>query len=131
MRRVAPSELASHWPFVEQGLNIAASHGDESWTPKHVHDRIFDERAALYVRDEGFVVLEQCVHPISKAKYLNAWIAWFAAGEGKKRLHELVAWLDAMKQAHGCAWIEFSSPREGWEGLRPYFKPALTIWRRA
>lgn len=130
--RVLPDDLQAHWAFVERGLRVALARcPGEPWTPDDMLGFLVDESAALYVRGDGFVILEQCVERVSKRKYLNVWVMWFQAGEGRKIRDVVVAWLDAMRAAHRCEWWQFSSPREGWVGIEPICKRYMTIWRRA
>lgn len=131
MRRVALAELPSVWPDIERGLQACLTkYGPQDWEPKDVHDRIVDGSAALYVRAEGFIVLEQCTHQISRKRYLNAWVAWFRPGEAKKRMHTLISWLDAITAANNCEWWELISPHDGWKGLEPFCKRVSSVWRR-
>jgi hypothetical protein len=128
--RVKPDELAAHWAFVENGLNHVRILCDEPWSAEDILARLVDERAALYLRDDGFLILEQCEEPISLKRYLNVWVMWFRPGQGRKVRDISVQWLDAMKLAHGCAWWQFSSPRDGWAGMEPLCERYRTIWRR-
>lgn len=128
--RVLPDDLESHWAFVERGLNVVRSLCDEPWTADDILRCLVDEQAALYVRGDGFVILEQCNESISRRKYLNVWIMWFSPGRGKAIQREVIAWLDAMRLAHSCEWIQFSSPRDGWAGIEPDFVRHRVIWRR-
>lgn len=129
--RVLPDDLETHWAFVERGLNVVRDLCHEPWTADDMLQRLVDEKAALYRRDDGFVILEQCSEAISGRKFLNVWVMWFAPGRGKAIRREALSWLDAMKTAHACEWIEFSSPRDGWAGMEPDFVRHRVIWRRA
>lgn len=130
-RRVPAGELGAHWDSIAQKINETCAKWATPWGAADVLARLTDGRAALYLRDEGFIVLEQCVEALSGHKYLNAWFAWFKPLSGKPIRAQAVAWLDAMKVAHDCQWIEFSSPRAGWAILESYFAPHMTVWRRA
>lgn len=127
---VPPEDLSGNWVFVEHGLNEVLSITKEDWTPADVRRHLRFGRAALYVRDDGFVILERCLEPISGEPYLNVWIAWFEPGKAKAIRKEFIDWLDGAKQHSKCEWIQFASPRDGWAGLEPDFERAQTIWRR-
>lgn len=129
--RVLPEEINAHWAFIERGLNIVRARCKEPWKADDVLQHLVDERAALYRRDDGFVVMEQCNEPISGRRYLNVWVMWFMPNRARPIRRELLAWLDAMKAAHDAEWIEFSSPLEGWLGIEPDFVRHRVIWRRS
>lgn len=129
--RVLPEDLNAHWEFVEKGLNVVRAIGREPWTADNVLSHLVDQRAALYLRDDGFVILEQCNEPISGRKYLNVWVMWFQPGRGRAVRQQVTEWLDAMKAAHSAEWIQFISVRDGWAGIEPDFVRHRTIWRRA
>jgi hypothetical protein len=128
--RVLPEDLNTHWEFIERGLEIVRRICDEPWKSDDILRCLVDEKAALYRRDDGFVVIEQCTEPISRRKYLNVWVAWFLPGHARPIRQQFISWLDAMKRAHSAEWVEFSSPREGWLAIEPEFVRHRTIWRR-
>jgi hypothetical protein len=127
--RILPEELNAHWDFIEPGLEQMRRLWDEPWKSDDVLRCLVDERAALYRRDDGFIVVEQCNEPISGRKFLNVWIAWFLPGHARAMQAAIIAWLDALKAAHSCEWIQFISPRDGW-ALEPHFVRHRSIWRR-
>lgn len=118
--------------MVENGLAIASEKCELSpWTADELRESLEAERAALYRHEAGFVILAQPTDIVTGRKFLCAILAWFVPAQGVKAMHDVLAWLDAMKAANACSRIEFWSPRAGWSILEPHFAPYLTAWRRA
>ena len=99
-----------------------------TWTPEIIRHYIETGQAGLFVCEGGFLILEQCADV--GIPFLNVWIAWFKPNFAKAHRKELIAWLDQMRDQLKCEWWQFSSPREGWVGIEPDCKKAMTIWRR-
>lgn len=132
LHRVAPDAFGPIWAWVEKGLGqVRALRKTTPWTADDVLQRLIDGKAALYVRKDGFLILEQCVEPISERRYLNVWVMWAEPQAFKNLQSIIVAWLDAMRLAQGCAWWEFSGARDGWgkvfDGICEEY---VTIYRR-
>jgi hypothetical protein len=130
-RKVPTEEIGAAWPFVERGLvSILERCRGEAWTPRDIRRHIRQGRAGLFVRKDGFVVLERCEQPITHEPYLNVWLMWFEALALPK--HEVAAWLDEMAKSLSCEWWQFSSPRMGWgQYLEGICEPAYQTWRRS
>ena len=99
-----------------------------NWTVEDIKARVSERKAGLFVCDGGFFVLEIDHEGISNKRFLNVWIAWFKPNYARDHEDELFAWLQQMKSAIGCEWIQFSSPRPGWIKAKA-FKPYMTIYR--
>ena len=129
---VATHEIPDNWGFVEPGIcKILERCNTQTFTPRDIYRHLNQGRAFLFVREEGFVVLEKCQEPLSTEPYLNVWLMWFRPGEAEKLETELIAWLDQMRDTHRCLWWEFSSPREAWgRALDKVAKRHVTTWRR-
>lgn len=129
---VGAHEIPDVWSFVEPGLlKILEKCGSQTFTPRDIKRHLYKGRATLFVRDEGFCVLEKCEEPLSTEPYLNVWLMWFKPGEAEKLETELIAWLDGMRDHHRCMWWEFSSPREAWgRAMDKVAKRHATTWRR-
>jgi len=130
MRPIPWDEIPSVWPFVEHGLNVILARTRETWTSQDVYRHLRFGKAQLFMHDKGFVTLEKCQEPISGEPYLNLWHIFFLPGEAKKLRPELIAWVDEMRMATRCEWIQGSSPREAWDVLEPDFEKVRTVWRR-
>jgi len=130
-RKVPPEAIGGSWAFVEQGLNqILAKCGGEHWTPRDIRRHLREGRAGLFVRNDGFIVLERCMEPVSGEPFLNVWLMWFEALALPK--DEIAAWLDGMAKSLNCEWWQFTSPRQGWgHYLEGICQPAYTTWRRS
>jgi hypothetical protein len=102
--------------------------GPLNWKVEDIKTRVSERKAGLFVCDGGFVVLEIDFEGVSDRKYLNVWIAYFKPNYAKEHEDELMAWLRQMKEACGCEWIQFSSPRKGWFKAKG-FKPYMQIYR--
>lgn len=128
---VAAHEIPDVWGFVEPGIaRILEKCGTHTFTSRDIKRHLFLGRATLFVRDEGFCVLEKCNEPLSGEPYLNVWLMWFKPGEAEKLEDELFAWISAMRDQHRCLWWEFSSPREGWgRVMDKKAKRHVTTWR--
>lgn len=129
-RAVLPDDVSAHWGFVLEGLEKVKSKGDVWWSPSDVKRQILLGHAWLFVRDEGFVVLERQIEPNGEP-YLNVWIMWFKPMAAWKIKDELVAWLDEVAASAKWGPWRFSSPREEWaEVIAPYCERYMTTWRR-
>lgn len=128
---VHPDELATHWPFLEIGLNAILARGKETWNPTDIRRHLRQGKASLFlVADKGFVVCERCTDPISAEPYLNVWLMYFKPGEGVKLYREMIGELDKMKKDGRMEWIQFSG-REDWRGMiEGDFQFHATTWRR-
>jgi hypothetical protein len=127
---VPPEQLPGVWEFVRHGLEVVIRRTGETWNPEDVRRSLVRGDTALFLRPDGFVVLERRTEFWSCAPYLNVWIAYFRPGKAKPLRAEFIAWLDSMRALTKTEWLEFRSPREGWAGLEPDFVKVATIWRR-
>lgn len=129
---VGKHEVSKVWDFVEPGIcKILEKCGTETFTPRDIFRHLTLGHAALFVRDEGFVVLETCTEVLSGEPYLNVWLMWFKPGEAEKLEEQLIAWLDQVRDHFNCFWWQFSSPREGWgRAMDKHCKKHVTTWRR-
>lgn len=116
---VHADDIGQHWPMVERGIDsILAKATREPWTARDVRRHLRRGKAQLFLRDDGFIVLERAVEPISGEPYLNVWLMWFAPGCAMPQLRDQIkAWLDDMKILARAEWWQFSSPREGWGAM--------------
>lgn len=129
---VTPHEVPDVWSFVEPGIEqvIRRCKADE-WTPRDIRRYLRYGNAHLYVRDEGFVVLERLLAGISGEPYLNVWLMWFKPGEAKKLKTELIAWLDNARDHAKCEWWQFSSPRDEWANeMDDVCERTVQTWRK-
>jgi hypothetical protein len=129
-RKVGIEEIGASWAFVERGLQaILDECPDEHWTPRDIRRYLREGRAALFVRADGFVVLERSREPITSEPYVNVWLMWFEPEHLKRE--EVAAWLDELTKAQACEWWQLSSPRMGWgRYLHGICTHAYTTWRR-
>lgn len=105
--------------------------GTHTFTTRDIFRHLSLGHAQLFVRDEGFCVLETCKEPLSGEPYLNVWLMWFKPGEAKKLKDELVAWLDKVRDHYRCFWWQFSSPRDEWRGeMDDVCERYVQVWRR-
>lgn len=131
-RRVHAHEVGDVWALVDMGLReIVAQCPTVPWNPADVRRALRREEAFLFVRDEGFVITQRCLCPISAEPYLNVWAIWFAPGCASAIREELVEWLDYTCRATRCEWWEGTSTREGWgRALEGVCDVAMVTWRR-
>jgi hypothetical protein len=127
MKQVTSDQLSAHWPMVESGLNEIIRRTGEKWTPVHVLQALNENRAHLFIDEDGFFILQPCREDWTSAPFVNLWAMWFKPGLAKAREQELRDWLDGItnKQVRG------SSPRMGWgRALGPDWEIERVIWRR-
>lgn len=131
-RFIAPDDVPAHWGRVEKGIaSILAKCEREPWTSRDIRRALRAGRAQLFVREEGFVVLERCQEPISGEPYLNVWLMWFAPGTLPMLRKEVADWLDETREQAKCEWWQFTSPREGWgKFLEDICEPIASTWGR-
>jgi hypothetical protein len=130
LKFVAPDDLSGCWEFVEEGLKVIRSKGDDWWQPQDVRRHLRENKAFLFIRDEGFVVLERCVHPNSEP-YINVWLMFFKPNAGMPLRDWLVEWLDKVTADAKCERWYFSSPREEWAAtIAPFCEKHMVTWRR-
>lgn len=99
-----------------------------NWTVEDIKARVSEKKAGLFVCDYGFVVLEIDYEGVSNRKFLNAWIGYFKPMYAKEHEDAIADWLHQMKDACGCEWVQFTSPRRGFIKSKR-FKPYMTIFR--
>jgi len=80
---VAPEDILKHWGFVEAGLFEIIRRTNETWTPTHVRQALNENRAALFVGGDGFVVLQRLPEGWTSDPVLHVWAAWFPPGKAK------------------------------------------------
>lgn len=129
MTPVALNDIPKHWDFVEAGLQKIIRKTGEKWSAAHVSQALYEGRASLFVRDDGFVVLQQLREDWTCAPYINVWAMWFKPGKAKAIHAELMTWLDEVTAKHGCSTWKFGSPRKGWGGYEGW-EIDKVIWRR-
>lgn len=111
--RVTPDDVSAHWPVVEKGINaILAKCPKEPWTARDIRRQLRLAKAALFVRENGFLVIERSLEPISGEPYLNVWLMYLEPGSMNR--DAIAEWLDGMVRLHKCEWWQFTSPRDGW-----------------
>ena len=111
--RVTPDDVPAHWPAVERGIAaILAKCPKEPWTARDIRRHLRLGHAGLFVREDGFIVVERRNEPISGEPYLNVWLMWFEPG--KMNRDAIAAWLDEMVRQTRSEWWQFTSPRNGW-----------------
>ena len=113
--------------MVESGLLDIIRRTGEKWTPVHVLQALHENRAHLFLDDDGFFVLQPTREDWTSAPVIHLWAMWFKPGMAKAREQELRDWLDKItnKQVRG------SSPRMGWgRALGPDWEIERVIWRR-
>lgn len=132
LKRIQPSELPEVWDGVEYGLKqIIARCPTVPWTPRDVRRRLRAGGGALYLRDDGFVVMERLAEGISAEPFLNVWLMWFEPGAALAIRSELVEWLDESCRLTNCEWWEFTSSREMWgDVFGDMFEVSRVIVRR-
>lgn len=131
-QRTFEPDLNASWDFVEAGLrDVIARCPTVPWQPRDVLIALRRGDAALYVRGDGFLIVQRCQHHASYAPYLNVWVMWFAPGAAEALRPKLIEWLDTSCRATGCEWWEFSSTREAWgRALEGDCEVAMLTWRR-
>ena len=115
-QRVHAHEIPAWWEFVGEGLReIIRRCPTVPWTPRDVRRILRAEQAFLYVREDGFVVIQPLTDYITGEPYLNVWHLWFEAGRAAALRDELLEWLDTVCLDLRCEWWEFTSTREEWD----------------
>jgi hypothetical protein len=129
---VAAQDLPKHWEWVKAGLEQVIRRTKERWTPTHVLQAMHEGAATLFVREDGFVVLQRLKAEWTSEPYVNVWAMWFAPGKGRLARPEVEAWLTelAIKSCGNPKALKFSSPRIGWKALEPEWEIERIIWRR-
>lgn len=132
-RRIQADEIDLEWEFVGTGLlEILRRCPTAPWTIEDVRKRLAAGSGALYVRPDGFLVLERCLDHISGRPYLNVWLLWFNQDSARPIRDEIVAWLDEAVIATHSEWWEFTSTRGIWgDVLAGVCEMASITWRRA
>lgn len=126
------TDLEGHWSFVKSGLEQIIAITGEQWTPTHIKQALYEGAAGLFVRDDGFVIVQQAKEMWTSKPYINVWAMWFAPGKGRLARPEVEAWLSdhALKSCGDSKALKFSSPRIGWKALEPDWEIERIIWRR-
>jgi hypothetical protein len=119
------------WEFVCKGLESVRARTKEPWNTDDVYRCLRGQRAFLFVRDEGFLILAKREEEWSLEPYLLVWIGHFKAGSALAINKDLFAWLDAQARSCGCKRLRIISPRLGWGmRLKGYFRLLYQIWER-
>ena len=130
-RPIPPADVEAIWGFVRPGLEQIIRRTGEKWSPSHIVQALHENRAALFVCDDGFVVLQRLVEDWTSEPYINVWAMWFMPGRARKKRKELVAWLDDTSTKFGCRIWKFGSPRMGWSAMEDNeMEIERVIWRR-
>lgn len=120
---IAPENLHTVWPLVNEGLRIILNKCVDTFEPEDVYMRIKEGRAFLHMLDNdgynGFMVLEVFTDAWKPIKRLSIWCLYSKDFEVMKTF--LRDELRRLKRQAGCEKIRFISPRDGWakklEGL--------------
>lgn len=100
----------------------------DDFTPEDVYWFLKENRATLFLLDEGFVILEVVTEPFRLKRTLCVWLLyWLKADENQE---QLLAELEALAKKAGCCRIHFKSPRMGWMKKAKGFKLKLITWER-
>lgn len=129
-RYVPPEELPGVWEFVFKGLEDIRRITKPPWSVDNVRSYLLDGNAALWTREDGFVILEKSREPFTLLPYMNVWAEWFEAQHAQRRREEMLAWLDTQERLNRCAFTQFSSPRLGWERINSGFTKHHSVYRR-
>lgn len=126
------TDLEGHWPFVKSGLEQIIAITGEEWTPTHVRQALNEGLAALFVREDGFVVLQKLKEDWTGDPYINVWAMWFKPDRARIARAEIDAWLEteAERLCGNPKALKFSSPRLGWKALEPEWEIERIIWRK-
>lgn len=132
-RRIQADEIDLEWEFVGRGLaEIVRRCPTVPWDVEDVHRRLVAGSGALFVRPDGFIVLERSLHYISGRPFLNVWLMWFEPNCARSIRDDLIAWLREAVIATHSEWCEFSSPREAWgPALEGVAEEVCVTWRIA
>jgi hypothetical protein len=125
VKHVPVGELDAVWHLVVHGIRVVREKCKERWNEDDVRRQLNSDQARLYVRSEGFVILQQSQEAWSGLPCVNVWVAWFKPQQGKGIKHEVVEFLDQFG-----LW-KFESPRMGWAAeLEDYMQVERVIYRR-
>lgn len=127
MTPVLPQDIPKHWAWVERGLQEIIRRTGEKWTPVHVLQQLNEQRAFLFVSEDGFFVLQPQREDWTSAPIHHVWAMWFKPGMAKAREQELRAWLDEITGKDA----RMGSPRLGWgRALGADWEIESITWRR-
>jgi hypothetical protein len=124
---VTPQDIPSHWGFVEAGLKEIIRKTGEKWTPVDVLRALNEQRAHLFIDDDGFFVLQQAREDWTSAPLVHVWAMWFRPGLARAKEQNVRSWLDQVTNKRA----RMSSPRKGWgRMLGPDWEIERIIYRR-
>jgi hypothetical protein len=124
---VIPQDIPSHWGFVEAGLKEIIRKTGEKWTPVHVLQALNEQRAHLFIDEDGFFVLQQVREDWTSAPIVHVWAMWFRPGLARAKEQNVRSWLDQVTNKRA----RMSSPRKGWgRMLGPDWEIERVIYRR-
>jgi hypothetical protein len=124
---VSLQDIPSHWGFVEAGLKEIIRKTGEKWTPVHVLQALNEQRAHLFIDEDGFFVLQQVREDWTSAPIVHVWAMWFRPGLARAKEQNVRSWLDQVTNKRA----RMSSPRKGWgRMLGPDWEIERVIYRR-
>jgi hypothetical protein len=124
---VLPQDIPKHWEWVEAGLKDIIRRTGEKWAPVHVLQALNEQRAHLFIDEDGFFVLQQAREDWTSAPVVHVWAMWFKPGTAREKESGLRDWLDDVTGRR----VRMSSTRMGWgRMLGDEWEIERIIWRR-
>lgn len=137
-----PGQIEGLWPRYVPGLQEYLKRWPQNieWKMEDVKQAIRKDTARIinvYIgKDQiGFVVYRRFYEEFSKHKYLHLWLGYLFRehrGRIKEFLPEVFEYLSKVSKRYGARYIEFDSPRKGWERIMDSLdmKPRRMVYRK-
>jgi len=125
---VEHGELKKDWPMVRNGLEVICARQECDFIPEDIYFLIKSGRAALYVNGErdSFTVLRKITHSRTGEEGAEMVVTFCAVGRDSL---ELIAEIEEIARAAGCAYLEMDSQRRGFS--RAGWSEDRIIYRRS
>ena len=120
------------WEQVRPGLDEIKGKTNPDWRPEDLYAACLGKRAHIFMPDADatdFVLLAQNNCLYSGNAYLVVIAAYSKEGDAVETFQSEI---DDIARESGCSWIDFFSPRIGWErhARRHGYEPKATVFRR-
>jgi hypothetical protein len=132
MTQLEAFDVRGVWDRVKPGLDEIKAKTLPAWRVEDMYAACVAKRAHIFMPDatgSDFVLLAQNHCEYSGKAYLMVVAAYSKAGDAVATFQSEI---DRIARESGCHWIDFCSPRIGWERhARTHgYEPRLTVFRR-
>jgi hypothetical protein len=112
MTEVPPERIHEVWSWVRVGLEEVKRRANAVWLPEDIYLALKSKSAFLFIKDEGFCVLQRTTEADGPRLFIWALHAPKMMRENSEAVMEE---LKTMARAVGAKALRMQSPRKGWE----------------